>query len=96
MRLSETKKLIEKIENKVRNSEAVIPATKNENEEQAQKKIIEIHQAGNKYNQGTWIHPDLGINLAQWCSPDFSLQVSKWIRELIFTDRVELGNEKTE
>ena len=38
----------------------------------------------------------MGINLAQWCSPSFSLQVSKWIRELIFTDSVELGKEKSE
>lgn len=60
------------------------------------KLLIEVHQAGNKYNQGTWIHPDLGINLAQWCCPDFSLQVSKWVRELIVTGRVEQGHEKKE
>ncbi len=56
--------------------------------------LIEVHQGGN--NQGTWVHPDLGINLAQWCSPTFSLQVSKWIRELIYTDKVEIGKEKSE
>ena len=47
------------------------------------KKLIEVYKGCNdKYNQGTWIHPDLGIQLAQWCSPSFSIQVSKWIREL--------------
>ena len=35
------------------------------------------------------------MNLAQWCSPNFSAQVSKWLRELIFTGKVELGNEKS-
>ena len=55
-------------------------------------KLIEVYKAGNKYNQGTWIHPDLGLSLAQWCSPNFSLQVSKWIRELIVTGKVERGN----
>lgn len=54
---------------------------------------IEKYQRGNV--QGTWIHPDLGLNLAQWCSPNFSAQVSKWLRELIYTGKVELGNEKS-
>jgi hypothetical protein len=33
-------------------------------------------------NGGTWLHPDLAIQLAQWISPEFALQVSKWTREL--------------
>jgi hypothetical protein len=49
----------------------------------------------NRYEQGTWVHPDLGLHLAQWCSPVFSLQVSKWMKELIFTGKVEIGNEKS-
>jgi hypothetical protein len=49
------------------------------------------------FNQGSWIHPDLAIQLAQWISPLFALQVSKWIRTL-FTDgnvsiNIELQNE---
>ena len=40
--------------------------------------LIEVYKGGNnKYNQGTWVHPDLGLQLAQWCSPNFSLQVNK-------------------
>ena len=38
------------------------------------------------FNQGSWIHPDLAIQLAQWLSPRFALQVSKWIRTL-FTNK---------
>lgn len=44
---------------------------------------------------GTFIHPDLAVQLAQWCSSSFALQVSRWIRELMLTGRVELGKEKT-
>jgi hypothetical protein len=33
--------------------------------------------------QGTWVHPDVAINLAQWCSPKFAVAVSQWIREWI-------------
>ena len=59
--------------------------------------LIEVRLGNSsKYAQGTWLHPDLGINFAQWCSPSFSLQVSKWIRELIITGKVEIGNEKSE
>ena len=86
LRLKETKELIKTLEKKYEKAETRISATK----------LIEIHQAGNKYNQGTWIHPDLGLNLAQWCSPSFSLQVSKWLRELIFTGTVEIEKEKSD
>ena len=58
--------------------------------------LIEVYKGkSSKYSQGTWIHPDLGIQLAQWCLPNFALQVSKWIRELLITDKVELGKEKS-
>jgi len=30
---------------------------------------------------GTWLHPDLAMQLAQWCNATFGLQVSKWIRQ---------------
>lgn len=31
--------------------------------------------------QGTWVHPDIAVNLAQWLSPKFAVQVSKWVRQ---------------
>jgi hypothetical protein len=57
---------------------------------------IKKGNSGN-FNQGSWIHPDLAIQLAQWISPSFALQVSKWIRTL-FTDgnvsiNIKLQNE---
>jgi len=58
--------------------------------------IIEVHQGGSGYQQGTWVHPDLGIHLAQWCSPSFSIQVSQWMRELLITNTVTIGQEKSE
>lgn len=30
-------------------------------------------------NQGTWVHPQVAINLAQWLSPKFAVQVSRWV-----------------
>jgi hypothetical protein len=33
--------------------------------------------------RGTWVHPDVAINLGQWCSPKFAVAVSRWVREWI-------------
>lgn len=30
-------------------------------------------------NQGTWVHPQVAIHLAQWLSPQFAVQVSQWV-----------------
>jgi hypothetical protein len=42
---------------------------------------------------GSWIHPDLAVQLAQWISPQFALQVSRWVRELCMAGSVTLGRE---
>lgn len=44
---------------------------------------------------GSWIHPDLAVQLAQWISPMFSLQVSSWVRELALTGSVSLREERS-
>jgi len=49
-----------------------------------------------KFTQGTWIHPDLAIQLAQWISPKFALQVSKWIRTLFTTGTVSINDQLLE
>ena len=40
-------------------------------------------QGGRAELQGTWVHPDVAINLGQWCSPKFAVAVSQWVREWI-------------
>lgn len=40
------------------------------------------------FQQGSWIHPDLAIQLAQWISPAFAIQVSRWIRSLFNDGKV--------
>jgi hypothetical protein len=55
-------------------------------------KFVKINKGNSsKFTQGTWIHPDLAIQLAQWISPKFALQVSKWIRTLFTTGNVSLN-----
>ncbi len=38
-------------------------------------------KGGSPYEQGTWVHPDVAINLGQWCSPKFAVAVARWVRE---------------
>ena len=53
--------------------------------------FVETNKGGNnKSEQGSWIHPDLSISLAQWISPKFSIQVSKWVRTLFNKGSVEI------
>lgn len=41
-------------------------------------KLIQVVRGAN-VTQGTWVHPQVAINLAQWLSPQFAVQVSKWV-----------------
>ena len=75
-RLDTTKELIRALE-----SDAGIPASQ----------LIEIKKGqSSHFNQGSWIHPDLSISIAQWISPQFSIQVSKWVRTLFNKGSVEI------
>jgi hypothetical protein len=44
---------------------------------------------------GSWVHPDLAVQLAQWISPKFAIQVSRWTRELLITGSVSIDSKKT-
>lgn len=39
--------------------------------------------------QGTWVHPQVAIHLAQWLSPEFAVKVSKWVYEWLSGGRAQ-------
>jgi len=49
--------------------------------------VLQIHRTdlvrsisgGDPRLQGTWVHPQLAIHLAQWCSAEFAVKVSQWV-----------------
>jgi hypothetical protein len=43
--------------------------------------LIQQIKGGKPELQGTWIHPQVAINLAQWASAKFAVLVSKWVFE---------------
>lgn len=51
--------------------------------------ISELVQSvkGGSGDQGTWVHPQVAIHLAQWLSPNFAVQVSKWVYDWISSGR---------
>ena len=78
-RLDTTKELINVLE-----SETGIPASQ----------LIDIKKGNSeKFIQGSWIHPDLSIQLAQWVSATFALKISKWIRTLFTIGHVDVNIE---
>ena len=43
--------------------------------------LIQSVIGGNPALQGTWIHPQIAIHLAQWLSPAFAVSVTQWVYE---------------
>ena len=43
--------------------------------------LIHSISGGHPKLQGTWVHPQLAINLALWLSPKFAVTVSRWVYE---------------
>lgn len=60
--------------------------------------LLDIKKGGNAktVTQGSWIHPDLAVQLAQWISPKFALKVSRWVIELSVTGSVRLHQERSQ
>ena len=43
--------------------------------------LIQTIKGGQPEFQGTWIHPQVAIHLAQWLSPEFAVRVGRWVFE---------------
>jgi hypothetical protein len=54
--------------------------------------LVEVKRGGKSNLQGTWVHPQVAIHLAQWLSPKFAVAVSKWVFRFMTGD-LSLINE---
>jgi hypothetical protein len=43
--------------------------------------LVQSMKGGDIRFQGTWVHPQVAIHLAQWLSAKFAVQVSQWVFE---------------
>lgn len=41
--------------------------------------LIQSLSGGHPHLQGTWVHPQVAIHLAQWLSPAFAVRVTQWV-----------------
>lgn len=41
--------------------------------------LVQSVSGGDPRLQGTWVHPQVAIHLAQWLSPQFAVQVTQWV-----------------
>lgn len=41
--------------------------------------VVQSIVTGPNEHRGTWVHPQVAINLAQWLSPDFAVKVTEWV-----------------
>jgi len=54
--------------------------------------LIKTQSGGLNENRGTWVHPQVAINIAQWISPSFDVKVSGWVYEIMMTGKVDITN----
>jgi KilA-N domain len=48
---------------------------------------ITVKRGSPETGGGTWLHPDIAVQLAQHCNKPFAIQVSRWIREWLTTGK---------
>lgn len=41
--------------------------------------LVQSIKGGHSHVQGTWVHPQVAVNLAQWLSAKFAVMVSQWV-----------------
>lgn len=41
--------------------------------------LVQSIRGGDPRLQGTWVHPQVAINLAQWLSAEFAVRVTQWV-----------------
>lgn len=41
--------------------------------------LVQPFESRNRTINGTWVHPQMAINLAQWASPKLAVLVPQWV-----------------
>lgn len=55
-------------------------------------RLVEIKKGNSSnFEQGTWVHSEVSIDLAQWLNMQLRIQVNRWIVELMTTGSVQLA-----
>lgn len=55
--------------------------------------LVIVKRGSPENGGGTWLHPDLAMQLAQWCNKRFAIQVSRWIREWLTVGYIPVDSD---
>lgn len=54
--------------------------------------LVRVNESeGSNEERGTWVHPEVAVDLAQWLNVHLRIQVNRWIIELMTEGVVRLG-----
>jgi hypothetical protein len=56
--------------------------------------LAQSNRGGDVRFQGTWVHPQVAVNLAQWLSGEFAVKVSQWVYDWM-TGRAQVPRAST-
>ena len=54
--------------------------------------LIQSIQGGTPHLQGTWVHPQVAVHLAQWLSPKFAVLVTQWVMDWLSGNVAQKNN----
>ena len=57
-----------------------------------QNQLVKVVQGGSPHEQGTWLHPKLGIAFARWLNPDFSVWADEQVEIILRGQQGALPN----
>lgn len=60
--------------------------------------LARVRKGGKSNEQGTWVHPEVAVDLGQWCSTRMRIAVNRWVVEWLATAKnpVQANNEDLE
>lgn len=53
--------------------------------------LVKSVRGGEPHLQGTWVHPQVAVHLAQWLSPTFAVRVSRWVYDWLSGQNSQSG-----
>ena len=61
-----------------------------------QNQLVKVVQGGSPNEQGTWLHPKLGISFARWLNPDFAVWADEQVEFILHGQPVSLPRSYAE
>ena len=54
--------------------------------------LVQIQKGGKSGDQGTWVHPEIAVDIGQWCSVPMRIAVNRWVVDWMSSGRNPLAD----